>query len=575
MTKKQKLELTWIGKENRPQLEPRILLEDPEKSYHAPHRVTENDLFDNRLIFGDNLLALLALLALKALKALEAEFAGKVKCVFIDPPYNTGSAFTHYDDGVEHSIWLSLMRDRLEIIRQLLSEDGSLWITIDDNEAHYLKVLCDEVLGRKNFIASAVWQKVLSVKNSARHFSVDHDYILVYAKNADFWKPNRVAASDKQRQAYKNPDSDPRGSWQSVSLSARNFYSKGSYPITTPSGRAIDGPPAGRYWAISKELLDELDRDGRVWWGKDGDGVPRRKMFLAERGELDKVPQTWWSFEDVGHTQDAKKEAVAFNSKEVFATPKPERLLQRILQIGTNPGDLVLDSFAGSGTTGAVAHKMGRRWIMVELGEHCHTHIIPRLKKVIDGDDPGGITKSVNWEGGGGFRYYRLAPSLLEKDKWGNWVISKEFNAAMLAEAACKLEGFTYAPSDAVYWQHGHSTERDFIYVTTQSLTADQLSALSDEVGAERSLLVLCAAFRGKADRWANLTVKKIPKQVLNRCEWGHDDYSLKVENLPEAPPHPSPLPEGEGEKKRGALPGTEKQGAGQRALDFAEGDEP
>ena len=200
-------------------------------------------------------------------------------------------------------------------------------------------------------------------------------------------------------------------------------------------------------------------------------------------------------------------------------------------------GDLVLDSFAGSGTTGAVAHKMGRRWIMVELGEHCHTHIIPRLQKVIHGQDPGGVTKAVDWKGGGGFRYYRLAPSLLEKDKWGNWVISHDYNAAMLAEAVCKLEGFTYAPSDSVYWQHGHSTERDFIYVTTQSLTADQLSALGDEVGPERTLLVLCAAFRGKADRWPNLTVKKIPKQVLNRCEWGHDDYSLKVENLPEAPP--------------------------------------
>ena len=200
----------------------------------------------------------------------------------------------------------------------------------------------------------------------------------------------------------------------------------------------------------------------------------------------------------------------------------------------------MLDSFAGSGTTGAVAHKMGRRWIMVELGEHCHTHIIPRLKKVIDSTDPGGITEAVNWKGGGGFRYYRLAPSLLEKDKWGQWVISKEFNPAMLAEAVCKLEGFTYAPSDTVYWQQGRSTERDFIYVTTQHLSADQLAQLSDEVGPERTLLVLCAAFRvlkGGTERYPNLTVKKIPKQVLSRCEWGHDDYSLKVENLPKAPP--------------------------------------
>jgi adenine-specific DNA-methyltransferase len=249
------------------------------------------------------------------------------------------------------------------------------------------------------------------------------------------------------------------------------------------------------------------------------------------------VPQTYWPYEEVGHTQDAKKEVVSLFGEEVFSTPKPEKLLKRVVEIATNPGDLVLDSFAGSGTTGAVAHKMGRRWIMVELGEHCHTHIMPRLKKVIDGEDPGGITKAVNWKGGGGFRYYRLAPSLLEKDKWGNWVINRTYNAAMLAEALCKLEGFTYAPSDAIYWQHGHSTEQDFIYVTTANLTHDQLQQLSDEVGPERSLLVLCTAFRARADRYPNLTVKKIPRAVLARCEWGHDDYSLRVENLPQAPP--------------------------------------
>lgn len=213
--------------------------------------------------------------------------------------------------------------------------------------------------------------------------------------------------------------------------------------------------------------------------------------------------------------------------------------IKHALKDAPKPGDVILDSFAGSGTTGAVAHKMGRRWIMVELGEHCHTHIIPRLKKVIDGEDKGGITESVGWKGGGGVRYYHLAPSLLEQDKWGNWVINKAYNPTMLAQAVCKLEGFTYAPSDTVYWQQGHSTERDFIYVTTQNLSNDQLQALSDEVGEGRTLLVLCSAFRGKADRYANLTIKKIPKTVLSRCEWGHDDYSLKIENLPKAPPPP------------------------------------
>ena len=248
---------------------------------------------------------------------------------------------------------------------------------------------------------------------------------------------------------------------------------------------------------------------------------------------------TVWLRTEVGDNQESKKEVIAFNSDEVFSTPKPEKLLKRIIELATNPGDLILDSFAGSGTTGAVAHKLGRRWIMVELGEHCHTHIIPRMQKVIDGEDPGGITRDVGWKGGGGFRYYHLAPSLLEQDKWGNWVISKEFNPSMLAEAVCKLEGFTYAPSDAVYWQHGHSTERDFIYVTTQNLNADQLQELSEEVGEHRSLLVLCSAFRGRADRYPNLTIKKIPSHVLSRCEWGHDDYSLNVANLPQAPVEP------------------------------------
>ncbi|MCY4364590.1 MAG: site-specific DNA-methyltransferase [Gammaproteobacteria bacterium] len=551
MKKKPKLELTWIGKENRSKLEPRILLEDAERSHHATHRVTENDIFDNRLIFGDNLLAL---------KALEAEFSGKVKRVFIDPPYNTGSAFTHYDDGVEHSIWLSLMRDRLEIIRNLLSEDGSLWITIDDNEAHYLKVLCDEVFGRNAYITSMVWENFYGRSNAAA-ISPAHNYVVLYSPMGQDWKKvrNLLPRGEKSASKYKNPDNDPRGPWRHGPIFANGERHAGlMYTVAIPSGRKVS-PPKGSHWRMTEPKFWEMVDEGRIVFGESGDNNPAVKLFLNEvQGGI--VPRTWWPHTDVGHTQDAKREIQALFSDETpFDTPKPERLLLQVLTIATNPGDLVLDSFAGSGTTGAVAHKMGRRWIMVELGEHCHTHIIPRLNKVIDGEDTGGITNAVDWKGGGGFRYYRLAPSLLEKDKWGNWVISHDYNAAMLAEAVCKLEGFTYAPSDSVYWQHGHSTERDFIYVTTQSLTADQLSVLGDEVGSEQTLLVLCAAFRGKADRWPNLTVKKIPKQVLNRCEWGHDDYSLKVENLPDAPPvaqdalTPAPY---QGERAHKANPG-------------------
>lgn len=545
MSKKQRLELTWIGKEIRPKLEPRILLEDTEKSYHAAHRVSENDIFDNRLIFGDNLLAL---------KALEQEFTGKVKCILIDPPYNTGSAFEHYDDGREHSIWLSLMRDRLEIIRNLLSEDGSLWITIDDNEAHYLKVMCDEIFGRSNFIANVIWQKKYSPQNNAVWLSDSHDHILAFAKNKNIWRPYPLPRSQEMNDRYKNPDNDVRGYWKAsdftISLTggqrgaqfAKTGFSANIYEITTPSGRKVM-PANGRCWAASYEKFQELLTDNRIWFGESGNNIPALKRFLSEVQE-GSVAKTIWLRTEVSDNQDAKKEVMMFNSKEVFATPKPEKLIKRILELATKPNDFVIDSFAGSGTTGAVAHKMGRRWIMIELGEHCHTHIIPRLKKVIDGEDQGGISKAVNWKGGGGFRYYRLAPSLLEKDKWGNWIINKEYNPAMLAEALCKIEGFTYSPSDTFYWQHGYSTERDFIYVTTQNLSHEQLSQLADEVGQERTLLVLCRAFRGKVDIFPNLTIKKIPQQILSRCEWGHDDYSLKTENLPKAPPkieQPSP----------------------------------
>ncbi|MCX5920306.1 MAG: DNA methyltransferase, partial [Candidatus Melainabacteria bacterium] len=320
-------------------------------------------------------------------------------------------------------------------------------------------------------------------------------------------------------------------------LTVKRITPKDIYEIELPSGKFVL-PTKGRSWGVSKEKLQELRNDNRIWFGSDGNGVPRLKKFFHEVKD-GITSMTIWLHSEVGHNQDAKKEVKDFNETEVFDTPKPERLLQRIIQLSTNPGDLVLDSFAGSGTTGAVAHKMGRRWIMIELGEHCHTHIIPRLQKVVDGTDQGGISKAVNWQGGGGFRYYKLAGSLLEKDHWGNWVISKQYNPAMLTEALCKLEGFTYAPSESVYWQQGYSTESDYIYVTTQTLSAEQLQALSDEVGTERSLLVLCSAFKGNTERFTNLTVKKIPRAVLAKCEWGHDDYSLNVENLPmaEKPP--------------------------------------
>jgi len=523
LDKKTKLELTWIGKENRPRLEPRILLEEPEKSYHAPHRVTDHDIFDNRLIFGDNLLAL---------KALEQEFTGRIKCIYIDPPYNTGAAFTHYDDGIEHSLWLSLMAARLEILWQLLSNDGSLWISIDDDEMPYLRILMDETAGRDKFVGQNVWQKRYSRENREAIGDV-HEYVIVYAKDVERFKEirNRIPITEEQARIYKNPNNDPRGRWRGIPMTAQGYRPNQMYPITTPTG-VVHHPPGGRCWSMIEPEFLRLKSEGRIWFGKEGNSQPNVIRYLSEVEGM--VPWTWWPSEEVGHTDEAKKEIHALFGKEsAFDTPKPERLIQRVIQIATKPGDWVLDSFGGSGTTSGVAHKMGRRWIMVELGDHCHTHIIPRMKKVIDGTDKGGITEAVGWKGGGGFRYYRLAPSLLEKDQFGNWIINEKYNPAMLAEAICKLEGFTYAPSDEVYSQHGHSTENDFIYVTTQTLTREQFQRLSDEVGEGRSLLVMCGAFRVKnLDDFPNLTVKKIPKAVMNRCEWGKDDYSLEIKNL-------------------------------------------
>ncbi len=526
---KQKLELTWIGKEKRPRLEPRILLEDSTLSYHAKQRVTENDIFDNRLIFGDNLLAL---------KALEQEFAGKVKCVFIDPPYNTGSAFAHYEDGLEHSIWLGLMRDRLEIIKRLMAEDGSLWITIDDNECHYLKVMCDEIFGRANFIVNAMWQKRTS-PDARLYIGAAHDHVLVYSRNKNYFSLNRLPLSDDQTSQFKNPDSDPRGVWTSTDFTAQGWRPNQMYKITTSAGIEYS-PPPGRCWANIEGEYKRLLSENRLWFGKEGDARPRIKNFLSEHAGIS--AWSWWSNTDVGHNQEAKKEINTLFGSDSFDTPKPERLIRRILMLATQPGDLVLDSFAGSGTTGAVAHKMGRRWIMCELGAHCQTHIVPRLQKVIDGSDKGGVTEATGWQGGGGFRYYKLAPSLIVKDRWSNPIVNPAYHAEQLAEALCKLEGFHYAPSETRWWQHGHSSERDFIYVTTQNLSSEQLQELANELhdaqGNELSLLVCCSAYHGitaaQADsRWPNLTIKKIPKMVLSRCEWGHDDYSLNVANLP------------------------------------------
>ena len=511
----QKLELTWIGKGEEPKLEPRILIENPAYSYGDPNT-------ENMLIHGDNLLAL---------KALEQDYAGKVKCIYIDPPYNTGNAFEHYDDGIEHSLWLSLMKPRLEILRNLLADDGSIWISIDDDESHYLKVLCDMVFGRKNFVSNVIWEKKYTVANDAKYFSDNHDHILVYAKYKELWKIGRLPRTEEMNKAYKNPDNHPKGIWKATPLQAKSG-SDSNFSHTFPNG-VTWSPPQGRFSAYSHDRLNELYELNEIWFGKDGNAIPSRKTFITELKNDGVVARTLWRFDEVGHNHEAKAEVKFFNTKSPFDTPKPERLIQRIIHLSTNPGDLVLDSFLGSGTTAAVAHKMGRKYIGIELGEHAITHCYPRLKQVVDGEQ-GGISKSVNWQGGGGFKFYTLAPSLLKKDKFGHWIMSDEYNADMLAAAMAKQEGFKYNPSETQFWKQGHSSEQDFIFTTTQFITVQQLEAIAEDMQTGESLLVCCKAFQPECkNKYPNITIKKIPQLLLDRCEFGRDDYSLNIVNLP------------------------------------------
>jgi adenine-specific DNA-methyltransferase len=513
MTTKGKLELTWVGKENRPRLEPRILVEDPALSYGDPAA-------ENMLIHGDNLLAL---------KALEQDFAGTVKCIYIDPPYNTGSAFTHYDDGLEHSIWLTMMRDRLEILHRLLARSGSIWIAIDDNEAHYLKVLCDEIFGRRNFVATVIWEKRTSRENR-RVFSFNHDYILVFAADRDRFEETRnlLPLSDEVKGRYRNPDNDLRGPWQSISANAMAGHGTESqfYQLRTPAGVLLD-PPPGRCWVYTQPRMEEEIAKGNIWFGKSGKSVPRVKRFLKGPEEKGLTPETLWRAEEVGTNDGAKKDLIAlFDGRAVFDTPKPEGLVKRILEIASNPGDLVLDSFAGSGTTGAVAHKMLRRWILVELGEHCRTLIIPRLRRVVDGTDGLSVTGPIDWRGGGGFKFYRLAETLLVRDKDLSaarrpvYVINPKYNAAMLVRAICKIENFRYSPKSQ--W-HGFSSEHHFLYVTTKLLSQQHLDTLTVTLGPEEALLIYSTRRSPRLKIPDNVEVKRIPRDLLAKCTFEED----------------------------------------------------
>ncbi|WP_208600505.1 site-specific DNA-methyltransferase [Streptobacillus ratti] len=529
------------------------------------------------IIHGDNLLVL---------KALEKEYTGKIKCIYIDPPYNTGSAFEHYDDNLEHSTWLNLMKPRLEILRNLLSDDGSIWISIDADESHYLKVLCDELFGRNNFVDEVIWQRSYSPINLKKTLSRSHDTILVYAKNktADF-SLNKLPRSAEANSRYSNPDNDSRGVWKSSDLSVGPAIERNIYEITTPSGRKVM-PPSGYSWRLSKERFAEFVEDNRIWFGEMGNNVPSIKRFLSEVKD-GVVAMTLWHLSDVGHTQDAKKEIKALELGSVFDTPKQERLIERILTLATNENDLVLDSFLGSGTTCAVAQKMNRRYIGIEMGEHAYTHCKVRMDKVIDGDQGGisikkevfalenselakldfdvndikifnkvldklgketeiipkellcgikNMTKVTKiksesvWQGGGAYRFYELAPTLITRDFFDEEIINPDYNPEMLSAAVALHEGYHYKPSSEIFWKQSYGSENSYLFVTTNHIDSAYVSKIKETMEEKEFLLIACQSFEERATHlFKNIKIKKIPNTLLENCEFGKENYNLNI----------------------------------------------
>lgn len=393
--------LNWIGKQDAvhaaDEIPYRVLEQDESLSYGQEDS-------DNLLIHGDNL---------DSLKALLPYYKGKVKCIYIDPPYNTQNAFIHYNDKLEHSNWLSLIYPRLKLLKRFLSTDGSIWISIDDDEGHYLKVICDEIFGRDNFVNTIIWHKKHTRSNDARYLSDNHDFVLCYARNKVTWQRKLLPSVVDGKSIYRNPDNDPRGDWTSGPCHAKTPNEKDIYELISPSGKS-HWPPPGTSWRYSESKFHELINDNRIFFGKNGNNVPRIKRFKTEV-QNGLVPTTIWFKDEVGDNQNAKSEVKQFNPADVFQTPKPERLIQRIFQISTDETDIVMDSFLGSGTTAAVAHKMKRRWIGIEMEDTIYSHCVPRLKQVVDGEQ-GGISKAEDWKGGGGFKFYRLGSPIFSSD---------------------------------------------------------------------------------------------------------------------------------------------------------------
>jgi adenine-specific DNA-methyltransferase len=415
---------------------------------------------------------------------------------------------------MEHSLWLGLMKTRIENLHDLLRNDGSLWITIDDDECHYLKVLCDEIFGRQNFVANIIWQKKYTQSNDARWFSDNHDHILVYAKNKDVWRPYLLPRTEEQNARYKNPDNDPRGVWMTQPLHAKSGSAANIYTFKFRNGVKWT-PPSGTFPRYSIETLKKADEDNMIWFGANGNAVPRLKKYLNEMSE-GVVPRTIWLYDEVGSNDEARREMKALGQEDIFATPKPERLLNKIIDHSTKEGDWILDSFAGSGTTGAVAHKKNRKWIMVEIGDHAETHIIPRLNKVISGEDDGGVSKLVGWKRGGGFKYFELGDSLFVKDDdLKLTVINPKMYNGKLIRAILKVEGFKPVnPDNGLHGISGTTAA----HVTEQYVTQEYINVLLNEIGDQAEYLVIYAkTFSAKIKLPENVEIKRIPDILLKK----------------------------------------------------------
>lgn len=554
--KKQKLELTWIGKDREINLEPRILVEVPEKNYGDTNT-------ENMLIHGDNLLAL---------KALEQDYSGKIKCIYIDPPYNTGSAFEHYDDNVEHSTWLSLMKARLEILKKLLAPDGIIAVQIDKNEFAYLKILMDEIFGRNCYITTiAVRMSATSgfkIEHSDKTIVKNTEYIHIYSENIKL-NPVYEATDYDSHYSYilKENGTDKKiitplieeplvkGELKKYKLANsakslsklfflsdefKKFVNDNKETIgrthTAPASALIKLEYFNSKLDSEKEVVEFITDAGEKYYIKKTNNslnqyIPislKFQMVDSHQGydlKLSNILGDWWDgfYLDMGNVE---------NEGNVYfkASKKPERLLFRLLNMFTKKNDYILDSFLGSGTTAAVAHKMGRKWIGIELGEHCYTHCEPRLQNVINGTDDTGITKFVNWQGGGGYKFYELAPSLLKKDEFGEWIIEPKYDAEMLAEAMAKNEGYKYSPDGNNPYKQGYSTEKNFIFTTTQFITAELLNKIQHELKEDESLLICATHYEENCiDKFSNITVKKIPQSLLKRCEFGKLEYNLNV----------------------------------------------